>query len=125
MSASLPETQQERSEINTPNKAIEPTGDSACFLLLTSRSPVPCGSSLALGCLAVDPMECSWQGGTRVAIPPEFSYANKDEFTQKFLIPLLQRLDFSLVINYHGRAEFGNELKKGHIFNLQLIASNT
>jgi len=43
-------------------------------------------------------------------IPSEFNYANEDEFTQKFLIPLLQRLGFSLVVNYHGHAEFGKDL---------------
>ena len=43
-------------------------------------------------------------------IPPEFNYVNEDEFTQRFLIPLLQRLGFSLVVNYHGHAEFGKDL---------------
>lgn len=43
-------------------------------------------------------------------IPPEFNYSNEDEFIQKFLMPLLQRLGFSLVVNYHGRAEFGKDL---------------
>ena len=29
---------------------------------------------------------------------------------EPLLIPLLQRLGFSLVFNYHGRAEFGKDL---------------
>lgn len=45
-----------------------------------------------------------------MAIPPEFNFVNEDEFTQKFLIPLLQRLGFSLVVNYHGHSEFGKDL---------------
>ncbi|MDP2754082.1 MAG: hypothetical protein Q8P40_06790 [Nitrospirota bacterium] len=45
-----------------------------------------------------------------MAIPPEFNFANEDEFTQEFLIPLLQRLGFSLVVNYHGSSEFGKDL---------------
>ncbi len=45
-----------------------------------------------------------------MSIPPEFKYANEDEFTRNFLIPLLQRLGFSLVVNYHGQLEFGKDL---------------
>ncbi|RYX86629.1 hypothetical protein EON83_00155 [bacterium] len=42
--------------------------------------------------------------------PPEFNYANEDDFIQKFIIPLLQRLGFSTVVNHHGRAELGRDL---------------
>lgn len=45
-----------------------------------------------------------------MAIPPDFNYANEDSFIQGFLIPLLQKLGFSLVVNYHGTAEFGKDL---------------
>lgn len=45
-----------------------------------------------------------------MAIPPEFTFANEDAFVQSFLIPLLQRLGFSLVVNYHGKTEFGKDL---------------
>ena len=45
-----------------------------------------------------------------MSIPPQFTYANEDAFTKDFLIPLLQRLGFSLVVNYHGHAEFGKDL---------------
>jgi hypothetical protein len=43
-------------------------------------------------------------------IPNELSYSNEDEFSQQFLIPLLRRLGFSVVANYHGHAEFGKDL---------------
>ncbi|MCC7435752.1 MAG: hypothetical protein IT363_13785 [Methanoregulaceae archaeon] len=43
-------------------------------------------------------------------IPAELNYANEDEFVQAFLIPLLQRVGFSLVVNYHGHAELGKDL---------------
>lgn len=45
-----------------------------------------------------------------MAFPREFTYTDEDAFIQQFLIPLLQRLGFSLVINYHGRTEFGKDL---------------
>jgi hypothetical protein len=45
-----------------------------------------------------------------MAIPSEFSYASEDQFIQDFLIPLLQRLGFSLVVNYHGQSELGKDL---------------
>ena len=45
-----------------------------------------------------------------MAIPAEFAFANEDAFVQNFLIPLLRRLGFSLVVNYHGRTEFGKDL---------------
>ena len=43
-------------------------------------------------------------------IPPEFDYTNEDDFTQRFLIPMLQRLGYLLVVNYHGHAELGKDL---------------
>lgn len=45
-----------------------------------------------------------------MAIPVDFNYQSEDAFIQGFLIPLLQRLGFSLVVNYHGTAEFGKDL---------------
>jgi len=48
--------------------------------------------------------------GEAMAIPVEFNYANEDAFVQTFLIPLLQKLGFSLVVNYHGKTEFGKDL---------------
>lgn len=42
--------------------------------------------------------------------PPEFKYDDEEQFIHKFLSPLLQRLGFSLVVNYHGHAEFGKDL---------------
>ena len=45
-----------------------------------------------------------------MAIPAEFNYRNEDDFVQRFLIPLLHRLGFSVVVNYHGTQEFGKDL---------------
>lgn len=45
-----------------------------------------------------------------MAIPKKFNYENEADFTQRFITPLLQRLGFSLVINYHGTREFGKDL---------------
>ena len=45
-----------------------------------------------------------------MAIPPEFKFASEDDFIQRYLVPLLQRLGFSMVVNYHGHAEFGKDL---------------
>ncbi len=45
-----------------------------------------------------------------MAIPSELSYRDEDDFDQQFLIPLLRRLGFSVVANYHGHAEFGKDL---------------
>jgi hypothetical protein len=45
-----------------------------------------------------------------MALPAEFNYRNEDDFIQRLLIPLLQRLGFSLVVNYHGSSEFGKDL---------------
>ena len=45
-----------------------------------------------------------------MAIPVESTYDNEEAFTQSFLIPLLQKLGFTLVLNYHGTAEFGKDL---------------
>ncbi len=45
-------------------------------------------------------------------IPPEFKsqYKNEEQFTDGFLVPLLNRMGFSLVVNYHGTQEFGKDL---------------
>lgn len=45
-----------------------------------------------------------------MAIPPELKYDSEDDFVQRFLIPLLQRMGFSVVANYHGTSEFGKDL---------------
>lgn len=45
-------------------------------------------------------------------IPGELKYEGEireDQFIQKFLIPLLQRLGYQ-VVNYHGQREFGKDL---------------
>src|SRR5947208_1568790 len=52
---------------------------------------------------------------TYMAFPLEFKYTNEEDFIQRFLIPLLQRLGFSLVVNYHGHSEFGKDLIFGEI----------
>ena len=56
-----------------------------------------------------------------MAVCPEFTIYEKepglkeDTFVQKFLIPLLSRLGFSIVVNYHGRREFGRDIIFGEI----------
>jgi hypothetical protein len=46
-----------------------------------------------------------------VAFPKEFAYVSEDDFVQRFLIPLLHRLGFSLVANYHrSHGELGKDL---------------
>jgi hypothetical protein len=45
-----------------------------------------------------------------MAIPAEFNYGNEHDFVQRFLIPLLHRLGFSMTVNYHGTREFGRDL---------------
>jgi hypothetical protein len=49
--------------------------------------------------------------GLLMSIPKEFSFENEDEFIQRFLIPLLHRLGFSVVANYHRtHGELGKDL---------------
>ncbi len=46
-----------------------------------------------------------------MAFPKEFSYSSEDDFVQRMLIPLLHRLGFSVVANYHrSQGEFGKDL---------------
>lgn len=46
-----------------------------------------------------------------MAFPPELtSFANEEAFTDLFVIPLLQRLGFSVVVNFHGTSEFGKDV---------------
>lgn len=45
-----------------------------------------------------------------MAIPKEFSFSSEDDFNQRFVIPLLQRLGFTMTVNYHGTREFGRDL---------------
>jgi hypothetical protein len=55
-----------------------------------------------------------------MSFPAEFKYANEDDFIQKFLIPLFNRLGFS-VVNYHGPREFGRDLILAEIDRLGLV----
>ena len=54
-------------------------------------------------------------------IPADFDYKSEDEFNQRFVIPLLHKLGFAVVANYHGASEFGKDLvfaeidRLGHI----------
>ena len=50
-----------------------------------------------------------------MAIPGEFTYADEAGFITRFVLPLLQRLGYSLVVNYHGTREFGKDLVFGEI----------
>ena len=49
-------------------------------------------------------------------IEKEFNYANEADFTSHFLVPLLRRLGFLIVAEYHNTvAEFGKDLVFGEI----------
>lgn len=51
-----------------------------------------------------------------MAFPPELAnFNNEESFTDSFLIPLLQRLGFSVVVNFHGTSEFGKDIIFGEI----------
>lgn len=43
-------------------------------------------------------------------ISKELDYANEDDFNQRYVIPLLHKLGYSVVANFHGSAEFGKDL---------------
>lgn len=45
-----------------------------------------------------------------MAYPKEFNYDSEEEFTQNLVKPLLTRLGFSVVLDYHGTMEFGKDL---------------
>lgn len=45
-----------------------------------------------------------------MAYPPEFDYANEADFTDRLVVPLLNRLGYSLVVNFHGANEQGKDL---------------
>lgn len=64
-----------------------------------------------------------------MAMPAEFSvYQNEADFRDRFLVPLLHRLGFSVVVNYHGTREFGRDLifaeidRFGHVVYFALQA---
>ncbi|QDT14850.1 hypothetical protein [Alienimonas californiensis] len=42
-------------------------------------------------------------------------YQNEEQFTDEFLIPLMRRLGFSVVMNYHGASEFGKDVVFGEV----------
>lgn len=51
-----------------------------------------------------------------MAMPAELAnYTSEDDFVQRFLIPLLFRLGYSVVANYHGKKEYGKDLVFGEI----------
>jgi hypothetical protein len=43
-------------------------------------------------------------------IEPSLNFQNEADFTSRFLVPLLRRLGFSIVAEYHGQREFGKDL---------------
>lgn len=46
-----------------------------------------------------------------MAVPPQLkNHDSEDAFNQDFVIPLLHRLGFSVVANFHGQSEFGKDL---------------
>jgi hypothetical protein len=51
-----------------------------------------------------------------MALSPEFTaYADENDFVQRFLVPLLGRLGFGIVVNHHGQSEAGMDLIVGEI----------
>jgi hypothetical protein len=53
---------------------------------------------------------------TTMALLPEFAtYADENDFVQRFLVPLLGRLGFGIVVNHHGQSEAGMDLIIGEI----------
>jgi hypothetical protein len=55
-------------------------------------------------------------------IEKEFNYQNEADFTGRFLVPLLRRLGFSVVVDYHGVREFGKDLVFGEIDRFAEVA---
>ncbi|MFH1918678.1 MAG: hypothetical protein ABIP48_02150 [Planctomycetota bacterium] len=54
--------------------------------------------------------------GDRMAISKELAaFPNEEALTNNFLLPLLRRLGFTIVVNYHGKREFGKDLVFGEI----------
>lgn len=43
------------------------------------------------------------------------TYANEDDFVQRFLLPLLSRLGLGVAINYHGKREAGMDIIIGEV----------
>lgn len=52
-----------------------------------------------------------------MSIPEAFVYPNEEAFTRDYVIPLLNRLGFGVVENYHGTREFGKDLICGTFDN--------
>ena len=51
-----------------------------------------------------------------MALSPELAaYSDEDDFVQRFLVPLLGRLGFGIVVNHHGQSEAGMDLIVGEI----------
>jgi hypothetical protein len=48
-------------------------------------------------------------------IEKELNFQNEADFTSRFLAPLLRRLGYSIVAEYHGPGEFGKDLVFGEI----------
>jgi hypothetical protein len=50
-----------------------------------------------------------------MAMPSELNYANEADFTNRLMIPLLERLGFTLIAFYGGPREFGKDVVFGEI----------
>jgi hypothetical protein len=48
-------------------------------------------------------------------LEPALSFQNEADFTSRFLVPLVRRLGYSIVAEYHGAREFGKDLVFGEI----------
>ncbi len=48
-------------------------------------------------------------------LEPALNFQNEADFTSRFLVPLLRRLGYSIMAEYHGTREFGKDLIFGEI----------
>jgi hypothetical protein len=48
-------------------------------------------------------------------LEPALNFQNEADFTSRFLVPLLRRLGYSIVAEYHGQREFGKVLVFGEV----------
>ena len=59
-----------------------------------------------------------------MALPAEFQrFPNEESFRENFLIPMLHRLGFSVVVNNHGSREFGRDSSSAKSTTLGTSAS--
>lgn len=58
-------------------------------------------------------------------LEPALNYQNEADFTSRFLVPLLRRLGYSVVAEYHGQREWGKDLVFGEFDRFGEVAAAT